>query len=163
MMEPLETNGVAETIDDVEVPVEEESEVELVLIVASVSVADVSGADVSGAGVAVEALSSAVVEASFAELGEAASVVGAASCRAIGRTTPAKATLRHKSRVRRAHSRPDTAVALIVATRGWASAAASQQHYLGNNWNPNPEKSFEKGHKLPWMLPNALTSRSSRA
>lgn len=122
---PLETNGVAETTDDVAVSVAEVSVVELALIVASVSVADVSGADVT-----VEAPSSTVVETSVVELGEAASVVGeASSCRAIGRTTPAKATLRHKRRARKVHNHPDALAALIFATRG--CIAVSHHYHFG--------------------------------
>lgn len=113
---PLETNGVAETIDVVVVAVPvEDAVVELGLLVASVSGPVVEG----------EASSTAVVETSDVELKIAALVVGEASCRAIGRTTPAKATLRHKSNAKRAHSRPDTAVSLIFAPRGWTSAMMS--------------------------------------
>jgi len=101
--EPLDTNGVAETINDVVAVPVEDFEVELGLILASASVADVEGSFV------------AVAVTSVVELGMATSVVGEASCRAIGRTTPAKATLRHRSRVKRAHSRPDTAATLILA------------------------------------------------
>lgn len=85
------TNGVAETIVDV-------------------AVAETDGE--------VEASSRTVVEAAFVVLVEATSVVLESSCRGRGRATPAKTTLRHKNRAKRAHRRWDTTVVLILLQAG---------------------------------------------
>lgn len=95
--------GVAETTEDVAEVVGDP--VDVLEVAVSVPVAE-AVADV-------EPSPSPVVEEAGAEFVVVSAVVPESSCRRTGRTRPARATFRHRSRARRAHSLWETAMARI--------------------------------------------------
>lgn len=94
---------VADTVDD---PV----------LVLPLSVA-VPVPEVTEADVVLEASSLAVVEVVAASSVAVDSIEVESSCRGIGRTTPAKTALRHRSRAKRTQIRLDIVVTLILCRR----------------------------------------------